>query len=251
MASQRERISKGLDLLSAGLFPFVEREMKAVYKEGWHDAARASFRKDTSQLNGRGQTIRWDAHAVLTVIWDQWNAVFRRHLDALDRSLIAELREFRNRWAHQMKFDFEDTYRVLDSIERLLNSVAAEEAKPLAREKRDLMRHELAQEAKEAYRHAQVRKRKMQDFAVYLVCCLVTVFALVHSFGQQAWVPAGFVVLAFCYIAWQRHLASPPVFFSAHECVHCNRIIYSDRCPYCEPPASAKHSRRQRTAAAG
>jgi hypothetical protein len=220
--------------------------MKRVYKDRWHDMARGSFRKDTSQLTGTGQTIRWDAHTVLTVIWDQWNAVFRHCLDPLDRSLVAELRELRNRWAHQVKFEFEDCYRLHDSIERLLNSAGADEAKQIAREKRDLMRRELAREAKEAYRNAQIRKRMLQDAAVYVICCAVTLFALVNSFGERAWVPGGFVVLAFCYIAWQRHLSSPTVFFGAHECVNCTRIIYGDRCPYCEPAVHLNNGRRQR-----
>lgn len=38
-----ERVGKALDLLKDGLRPFVERELKATYKERWVDTARPSF----------------------------------------------------------------------------------------------------------------------------------------------------------------------------------------------------------------
>ncbi|MCL4854411.1 MAG: hypothetical protein KJZ78_23880, partial [Bryobacteraceae bacterium] len=38
--SNSERVGKALDLLSAGLAPFVERELKAVHGERWEEVAR-------------------------------------------------------------------------------------------------------------------------------------------------------------------------------------------------------------------
>lgn len=231
MSVGRERVTRSLELLTLGLYPFVEREMKAVYRDRWHDASRSSFRKS---LGVKGETIRWDAHALLTVMWDQWNAVFRHKLGTLERSLISELREYRNRWAHQEQFGFEDAYRILDSVERLLAVAGASEHRQVARDKRDLMRRELAQEAKNAHRRAQLRKRKLQDLAIYIICCSVTVFAILHAFGGQAWFLGLFVVATFAYIGWQRNESEPPVFYGAHECMTCSKIIYSDDCPYCE-----------------
>jgi hypothetical protein len=113
VASNQVRIAGALDLLTRGLAPFVEQRLKKVYGDAWRRNATGSFRDDRSR--GDANTVDWDAHSVLTVMWDQWNAVFRTELGHTERSLVSELREFRNRWAHQAEFDFDDTYRVLDS----------------------------------------------------------------------------------------------------------------------------------------
>jgi hypothetical protein len=41
---------------------------------------------------------------VLKVMWDQWDSVFRKPLGRAERTLVAELRDVRNRWAHQESF---------------------------------------------------------------------------------------------------------------------------------------------------
>lgn len=236
MRNERERVAVTLDLLTEGLYPFVERELKAVYGDRWHDIARQSFRNDRSPAFADGEVIRWDAHVVLSVMWDQWNRVFRHRLGSLERSLVNELRDFRNRWAHQTAFDFDDAYRILDSAERLLTTTSAEQASAVTREKRDLLRDHFSREAKAVYRKSQVNKRKWQDFAVYAACCGSIVFVILQSFGIGAWFFALFVVFVFGFLAWQRVAAPPPVFFGPHECGTCGKIIYGDDCPYCETP---------------
>ena len=52
---------------------------------------------------------------LLRVMWDQWNPVFRDTLGFAERSLVSELREVRNKWAHQETFSTDDAYRALDS----------------------------------------------------------------------------------------------------------------------------------------
>ena len=47
----------------------------------------------------------------------QWNEVFRNTLGHAERSLVSELRDVRNSWAHQQAFSSDDAYRALDSIE--------------------------------------------------------------------------------------------------------------------------------------
>jgi hypothetical protein len=71
---------------------------------------------------------------------DQWNAVFTKTLGRAERSLVAELRDTRNRWAHQEKFSTDDAYRALDSVQRLLGAVAAEGAEEVGRLKKELLR---------------------------------------------------------------------------------------------------------------
>jgi len=109
------RIGEGLDLLNDGLQPFVERELKAHYDKKWTETVQQIL---NNKAHGKGK-IHWDSQALLTVMWDQWNTVFRNTLGPAERSLVSELRDIRNRWAHQKAFNSDDGYRALDSIERL------------------------------------------------------------------------------------------------------------------------------------
>ena len=77
----RERVGKALDALSVGLKPFVQDALKAIYRDRWFQTAQASFREGRGQQNVTEETMTWDSHAVLTVIWDQWNSVFRQQTD--------------------------------------------------------------------------------------------------------------------------------------------------------------------------
>lgn len=240
----RERITRALDHLTRGLLPFVEGEMKRVYQARWQDAAGSSFRDDRGRAPSPGSAIRWDAHALLTVMWDQWNQVFRFRLDLPERSLVSELRTFRNRWAHQADFDFDDAYRFLDSIERLLKAVGSPEADAVDREKHELMRVQYSQEARAAYKKAQVTKRKLKEFLIYAICCASIEFVIFDLFGRTAWFFALFVVFVFAYLAYQRIVAPLQIYFGPHECEGCGKIIYGERCPYCETPPKPPTSSR-------
>lgn len=59
---------------------------------------------------------------------------------ASSQDVVFELRDVRNKWAHNEAFTVDDTYRALDSIERLLVAVDASEAADVGRSKEDLMR---------------------------------------------------------------------------------------------------------------
>lgn len=135
------RVSEALDLLNEGLRPFVERELRTAHGDNWQDAVKTSIRKDRGAVKTvkKGE-INWDTHNLLFVMWDQWNIVFRNTLGHAERSLVSELREIRNRWAHQTTFSSDDTYRALDSIGRLLTAVSAPQEKELENQKTELLR---------------------------------------------------------------------------------------------------------------
>jgi predicted AAA+ superfamily ATPase len=122
--TNHDRVTKVMDLLKNGLKPFVEREMKAQHKQQWLVAARASV-ADTQVHLFRGSEPEWDAAALLAVMWNQWDAVFKNPLGRAERSLISELREVRNNWAHQRAFSSDDALRAMDSASRLLTAVSA------------------------------------------------------------------------------------------------------------------------------
>ncbi len=139
--SNHGRVGEALELLNKGLQPFVEREMKAVHGDQWEEEVAKTVLDDRGGVksNKKGE-LNWDTHNLLTVMWDQWNAVFRNTLGHTERSLVSELRDVRNRWAHQTPFSSDDSYRALDSIGRLLMAISAPEAKELEEQKMGLLR---------------------------------------------------------------------------------------------------------------
>lgn len=242
----RERVAQALDALSSGLKPIVEDSLKTIYKERWFHAVQSSFREGRGQANADEQNMVWDAHAVLTVMWDQWNSVFRHRLGGFHRSLVSELREFRNRWAHQEEFDFDDAYRILDSCERLLRAVDAPQAEFVAREKRELLRYRFGLEVEEAQRRSIEQKRRWRDLIILSVACATTLVAIfLGDFGPRGWMLALFVIVAFGYVISQRFFSRIPISFVAHECRLCGRIIYGEVCPYCVAEGKLKREERE------
>src|SRR5262249_23102424 len=69
-----------------------------------------------------------------------WGDVFRKTLGKAERSLVNEVLEVRNRWAHQNPFSGDDADRALDSMARLLTAVSAPEADEVGKMKTELRR---------------------------------------------------------------------------------------------------------------
>ena len=138
--TNHERVGKALELLTAGLTPFVERELKNTFQQGWFEETRKTMAASQLQFLGSAETPQWDAQALLITLWNQWNDVFRKTLGQAERTLCSELREVRNRWAHQRPFSTDDAYRALDSIARLLTAVSAAEASEVEKLKLELLR---------------------------------------------------------------------------------------------------------------
>ena len=137
--TNHERVGKALDLLRAGLRPFVERELKAQHGKYWITTVTTGWRDElTWQENGDDPHL--DAALILRLMWEQWNETFRKTLGHAERSLVSELRETRNRWAHQTPFSTDDAYRALDSVGRLLTAVSAPQADEIEKLKMELLR---------------------------------------------------------------------------------------------------------------
>ena len=138
--TNHERVGKTLDLLNKGLRQFAEREMHAGHGESWLDAARAAIREDRGSPKQKGAGFNWDTQALLTLLWEQWNDVFSKTLGRAERTLVSELRDIRNKWAHQEAFSTDDAYRALDSAARLLTAVSAPQADEVEKMKMELLR---------------------------------------------------------------------------------------------------------------
>src|SRR5271166_648709 len=137
--TNQERVGKAMDHLRAGLAPFVEREVQSAVKAGTvrMDAVR---RFSDDPMLGSKPIAQWDVAGLLKLMWETWNDVFGRTLGRAERSLVQELRDWRNKWAHQEPFSSDDTDRALDSIARLLTAVSAQQADEVGKMKMELRR---------------------------------------------------------------------------------------------------------------
>ena len=153
--TNRDRIGKAMDLLQAGLAPFVEREIARAHPPKTTPARETSRYQVRTELTMR-PILDWDAQALLKLMWDSWNAVFRTILGHAERNLVSELRTARNRWAHQESFSTDDAYRALDSTHRLLTAISAAEAGEAEKMKMELLRLRFNEQAR------QVRRRGAQ-----------------------------------------------------------------------------------------
>ncbi len=145
--TNHERVGKALELLKAGLGPFVDREVRAAIATNALSGAKVQGFVDDPMLANKGIGA-WDAAALLKLMWETWNEVFRRTLGHAERSLVSEVRDWRNKWAHQEPFSSDDAYRALDSAERLLSAVSAPEGDEVERMKMELLRVRFDEQAR-------------------------------------------------------------------------------------------------------
>ncbi|HQJ01840.1 MAG TPA: Swt1 family HEPN domain-containing protein [Flexilinea sp.] len=128
--SNIENIGKGLNILKEGLAPYIRRELKEYYKGNWwtDGIERAlQYNAGSNALSGNGSPDErfdlLDIQALLMIMWENWNEVFKTELGHTGRSYVSELREIRNKWAHQQPFDADETFRALDTMLLLLEMV--------------------------------------------------------------------------------------------------------------------------------
>jgi predicted AAA+ superfamily ATPase len=135
-----ERVGKALNVLKDGLRPFVERELKSQYQQSWFEEMKTSLSPQQLSFAGTEEDPFSDIATVLIVVWNQWNVVFRKTLGQAERTLVSELRDIRNKWAHQTPFSTDDAYRALDSAARLLTAISSPEADTIEKMKMELLR---------------------------------------------------------------------------------------------------------------
>ena len=136
--TNHERVGKAMEILKQGLGPFIDREFKSLYKDQFLSEV-TRYLGDDRPLSKKG-IGELDAAGLLKLMWEAWNEVFRHTLGRTERSLVSELRDLRNKWAHQESFSSDDAYRALDSAGRLLTAVSAPQSDEIERMKMELLR---------------------------------------------------------------------------------------------------------------
>ena len=102
-STNHRRIRSLLDDLKPYLAAFVT----SIHRRGEYELASA------------------DTQALLNVMIANWDATFSQHLTRTSRSYIFELKDIRNRWAHEVEFSDEDVRRARDTAALLAASIGA------------------------------------------------------------------------------------------------------------------------------
>lgn len=155
--SNHERVGRALTLLKEGLYPYIEREMKSVYKDRWLVAATPFVDEDRTLKRSVASILGDDVAAQLKLMDRQWNEVFKKTLGKAERSLVNELINTRNTWAHgSSTVSTDDAYRALDSIVRLLNAIASPQADAVEKQRYELLRLRFEDQARHLTRRVAV-----------------------------------------------------------------------------------------------
>ncbi|MCA9083308.1 MAG: hypothetical protein KDA81_04590 [Planctomycetaceae bacterium] len=233
-------ITSGLQILAAGLTPYVQKRLREVLGENWLLAP------SVAHVVSSADPRKWDAQVVLVLMWEHWNQVFRQELSFVERSLVSELREFRNRWAHQQQFSLRDTYRCADGIERLLRAVNSQHisaADELRKEALKLLHDEELVEL-------SFSARDWFTAAVSSVCGFLIVVVVLEYLRQPvSWVLAALTTVVFARFVYRLTRPRTVINTGPRHCGSCARVYYGATCPYCQqmeggltaPPASARH----------
>ncbi len=164
--SNHERVGRALTLLKEGLYPYIEREMKSVYKERWLVAATPFVDEDRSLKRSVASILGDDVAAQLKLMDRQWNEVFKKTLGKAERSLVNELINTRNTWAHGgSTVSTDDAYRALDSIVRLLNAIASPQVDAVEKQRYELLRLRFEDQARHLTRRVAVTPTEGQPIS--------------------------------------------------------------------------------------
>src|SRR5688572_4902935 len=100
--SNKERVGRGFEILANGLGSFIDLHMAKAFDEDWPASMARQFAQPDYSLD--------DPAFQLRVMTDRWNDVFRNQLPRSARTLVFELRDTRNAWAHARQFKMHDAY---------------------------------------------------------------------------------------------------------------------------------------------
>jgi len=118
-------VGEALGILIEGLSPFVEQVFSGVLPSGseWVDILR---KKDSATGRRTDKYRSRDLSLMLRAMTERLGDLgypFSGRLSRQAQACASELREVRNRWAHNEAFTAQEAYRAIDSAELLLRSI--------------------------------------------------------------------------------------------------------------------------------
>jgi len=151
--SNRDRVGRGLEVLAGGLAPFVDARMSGVTPAG-RDWVEVLAARHSANFGREVKYSRSDPRFLLRVITEEWRQ-FKDSVSRAERSFAGELWDTGNNWAHGDPFTNDDTYRALDTMERLLSAAdAPDQAAEVRKIKLDSQRAAYEAETRKTVRSA-------------------------------------------------------------------------------------------------
>ena len=135
--SNKERAGRVLDLVTAGLGPWMVDLLTRKYGETWQIQVRAA-----AGVQPRDFTDKVDDPSYLFWVFDrQWVTLFKNHCAYEEKRCVSAMWDARKEWAHGGKFTDEQAERVLSDGEHLLRAIGAvPQADSVEELRRDLRR---------------------------------------------------------------------------------------------------------------
>jgi Swt1-like HEPN len=121
--TNRDRVDRGMGYLAAGLGPFVNKTMAAAFPHS-RDWVQVLVARNPARYGSGKSYSPSDPRFLLRVVTEEWR-VFKEQLSRVEQGYATELKDAGNRWAHGAPLSDEDTYRILDTMERLLAAIGA------------------------------------------------------------------------------------------------------------------------------
>lgn len=154
--SNRVRVEEIMNILRDALGAYVLPRFKARYR-GKHlqEMEYALYELNRPQRLPDDATAleKLDVQSWLNLMNRRWNEAFRDKLSQTERNYISELRDARNKWAHQSAFGNDDAYRIADTAARLLEAIGADKEAAAARKHaNELLRQRYDRDAEKSRR---------------------------------------------------------------------------------------------------
>jgi hypothetical protein len=158
--SNRNRIDDALSLVAAELDPFITRVVEPHLPAGVDDWTVLIREKDRIAGRERLEYSRTDPQVQLRTMNERFGSLgflFNGVLSRTEQNFASELVGIRNEFAHNKPFGADDTYRALDTCERLLRAIGAVKSADAMRKARlDVQRSTYAEETRRDVRSAQM-----------------------------------------------------------------------------------------------
>ena len=168
--TNRVRVGEMMDALKEGLGPYVLARFKARYRGKYLQEMELELYESNHPPqrlpNEKTALEQLDVQAWLNLMVRKWNEAFRDKLGQAERSYISELREARNKWAHQSTFDNDAAHRVADTATLLLQAVGADKQAELTNAHAQfLLRQRFERDAKKSVKRAAAPQEGQQTTA--------------------------------------------------------------------------------------
>ena len=149
--SNKERVGRGLDVLRGALRPVVEQELRALVGDTWADQLPDGVA--TRDENG---AVMLDNQALLKAVIFGWDNFFAKRFPPKIKSLSYDVRDIRNKFAHDEPFPLDDAFTALHVIQQLVEGIGAPpaQAEEVEKLKTDLLRTKFEEQARREQRKA-------------------------------------------------------------------------------------------------